>query len=79
MPSQQGPQFIDSVKTDAQGKFEITKPIPPGGAGPLLLQAVYGGVQYNQMLPPRERHHRRPDPLSLNPPRNRATLKWISA
>jgi hypothetical protein len=51
-PSQQGPQFIDSVKTDAQGKFQITKEIPAGGAGPLLLQAVYGGVQYNKMLPP---------------------------
>jgi len=51
-PTQQGPQFIDSVKTDAQGKFQITKEVPAGGAGPLLLQAVYGGVQYNKMLPP---------------------------
>lgn len=51
-PSAQGPQFIDSVKTDPQGHFQITKEIPAGGAGPLLLQAVYGGVQYNQMLPP---------------------------
>lgn len=51
-PTQQGPQFIDSVKTDAQGKFSITKEIPAGGAGPLLLQAVYAGVQYNKTLPP---------------------------
>jgi hypothetical protein len=51
-PTNQGPQFIDSVKTDAQGKFQITKEVPAGGAGPLLLQAVYGGVQYNKMLPP---------------------------
>jgi hypothetical protein len=51
-PTQQGPQFIDSVKTDAQGRFAITKEVPAGGAGPLLLQAVYGGVQYNKMLPP---------------------------
>jgi hypothetical protein len=51
-PTQQGPQFIDSVKTDSQGKFQITKEVPAGGAGPLLLQAVYGGVQYNRMLPP---------------------------
>ena len=51
-PTEQGPQFIDSVKTDAQGKFQITKEVPAGGAGPLLLQAVYGGVQYNKMLPP---------------------------
>ena len=51
-PTQQGPQFIDSVKTDAAGKFSITKEIPAGPPGPLLLQAVYGGVQYNKMLPP---------------------------
>jgi hypothetical protein len=51
-PTSQGPQFIDSVKTDTAGKFQITKEVPAGGAGPLLLQAVYGGVQYNQMLPP---------------------------
>jgi len=51
-PTQQGPQFIDSVKTDADGKFVITKDIPAGGAGPLLLQAVYAGVQYNKTLPP---------------------------
>jgi hypothetical protein len=52
-PTQQGPQFIDSVKTDAAGKFTITKEVPPGSPpGPLLLQAVYDGVQYNQMLRP---------------------------
>ncbi|HVW07538.1 MAG TPA: carboxypeptidase-like regulatory domain-containing protein, partial [Bryobacteraceae bacterium] len=51
-PTSQGPQFIDSVKTDAAGKFTITKEVPAGGAGPLLLQATYAGVQYNQMLPP---------------------------
>ncbi len=51
-PTQQGPQFIESVKTDADGKFVITKEIPAGGAGPLLLQAVYAGVQYNKTLPP---------------------------
>ena len=51
-PTQQGPQFIDSVKTDAAGRFAITKEVPAGGAGPLLLQAVYGDVQYNKMLPP---------------------------
>lgn len=51
-PTNQGPQFIESVKTDAAGKFSITKEVPAGGAGPLLLQAVYAGVQYNKMLPP---------------------------
>jgi len=51
-PTNQGPQFIDSVKTDAAGKFSITKEVPAGGPGPLLLQATYAGVQYNKMLPP---------------------------
>jgi hypothetical protein len=51
--SQQGPQFLNSVKTDAQGKFTFTEDVAPGrGGGPLLLQAVYGGVQYNKMLTP---------------------------
>ncbi|HEU5022132.1 MAG TPA: carboxypeptidase-like regulatory domain-containing protein [Bryobacteraceae bacterium] len=51
-PTSQGPQFIDSVKTDAAGKFSITKEIPNAGGGPLLLQATYAGVQYNKMLTP---------------------------
>jgi len=51
-PTNQGPQFIDSVKTDAAGKFSITKEVPAGQPGPLLLQATYAGVQYNKMLPP---------------------------
>lgn len=51
--SQQGPQFLNSVKSDAQGKFVFTEDVAPGrGGGPLLLQAVFGGVQYNKMLPP---------------------------
>lgn len=51
--SQAGPQFLNSVKTDAQGKFTFTDDVAPGrGGGPLLLQAVFGGVQYNKMLPP---------------------------
>jgi hypothetical protein len=51
-PSSQGPQFIESVKTDAQGKFAINKELPSAAPGPLMLQAVYGGVQYTTMLPP---------------------------
>lgn len=51
-PSSQGPQFIESVKTDAEGKFAITKELPSAAPGPLMLQAVYGGVQYTAMLPP---------------------------
>jgi hypothetical protein len=51
--SQAGPQFINSVKTDGQGKFVFTDDVSPGkGGGPLLLQAVYGGIQYNKMMPP---------------------------
>lgn len=49
----QGPQNLGSVKTDAQGKFAFTQDVQPGvGGGPLLLQAVYGGVQYNKTITP---------------------------
>jgi hypothetical protein len=49
----QGPQNLGSVKTDAQGKFVFTQNVQAGvGGGPLLLQAVYDGVQYNKTLPP---------------------------
>lgn len=49
----QGPQDLGSVKTDAQGKFVFTQDVQPGvGGGPLLLQAVYQGVQYNKTIPP---------------------------
>ncbi len=51
--SGQGPQNIGSVKTDAQGKFVFTQDVKPGqGGGPLLLQAVYAGVQYNKVVTP---------------------------
>jgi hypothetical protein len=51
--SNQGPQDLGSVKTDAAGKFLIDKDVQPGqGGGPLLLQAVYNGVQYNKVIPP---------------------------
>jgi hypothetical protein len=49
----QGPQNLGSIKTDAQGKFSFTQDVQPGvGGGPLLLQAVYGGVQYNKTITP---------------------------
>jgi hypothetical protein len=49
----QGPQFIASVKSGPDGKFLIDKDIQPGrGGGPLLIQAVYGGVQYNKVITP---------------------------
>jgi hypothetical protein len=49
----QGPQNLGSVKSDAQGKYAFTQDVQPGvGGGPLLLQAVYGGVQYNKTITP---------------------------
>lgn len=51
--SNQGPQDLGSVKSDAQGKFVFTQDVKPGqGGGPLLLQAVYNGVQYNKIVTP---------------------------
>ena len=51
--TQQGPQNLGSVKSDASGKFTFPQDVKPGqGGGPLLLQAVYGGVQYNMTIPP---------------------------
>jgi hypothetical protein len=43
-----GPETIESVKTNSDGKFSIDKEVP----GPRLLQAAFDGVTYNQMLPP---------------------------
>lgn len=49
----QGPQNLGSVKTDAAGKFAFTQDVQPGvGGGPLLLQAVFEGVQYNKTITP---------------------------
>ena len=49
--SNQGPVDLGSVKTDGEGKFRIDKDVQPGvGGGPLLLQAVYAGVQYNKVV-----------------------------
>lgn len=46
--TQEGPQLVESVKSDAQGRFQFTKEFQ----GPRLIQAVYGGVVYNRMIPP---------------------------
>jgi hypothetical protein len=49
----QGPQNLGSVKSDVQGKFAFAQDVQPGvGGGPLLLQAVYDGVQYNKTITP---------------------------
>lgn len=43
-----GPQMVDSVKSDAEGKFAFAKEFQ----GPRLVQAAYAGVTYNKMIPP---------------------------
>jgi hypothetical protein len=48
-PTQQGMQNLGTVKSDAQGKFRFDKDAP---GGPQLLQTIYKGVIYNQMIPP---------------------------
>lgn len=45
---QNGPESLESVKTDAEGKFVLATDIP----GPRLIQAAFDGVTYNHMVPP---------------------------
>ena len=48
-PGEGGMQQLGTAKTDAQGHFHFDK----GGEGrPNLLQAIYSGVLYTQMVPP---------------------------
>jgi hypothetical protein len=47
-PGQGGMQQLGTAKTDAQGNFHFDK----SPEGPKLLQAIYGGVLYTQMIPP---------------------------
>ena len=44
-----GPEVLDSVKSGADGKFNIDKQLPPG---PGMIQTAFDGVTYNHMLPP---------------------------
>src|SRR5260370_18392600 len=46
--SENGLGSVESVKSDAQGKFRIDQNLQ----GPRLLQSAYDGVTYNHMLPP---------------------------
>jgi hypothetical protein len=48
LASANGPEALESVKSDSSGKFSIDKEVP----GPRMLQAAYDGVTYNQVLPP---------------------------
>ena len=47
---QGGMQPVENTKTDAQGHFEFTH--PQIGAGPMLVRAVYRGVNYHEPIPP---------------------------
>ncbi|HZU28911.1 MAG TPA: hypothetical protein VFA04_25530 [Bryobacteraceae bacterium] len=47
-PGQGGMQQLGTAKTDAQGNFHFDK----SPEGPKLLQAIYAGVLYTQMIPP---------------------------
>ncbi len=46
--TQNGPESIESVKSDAEGKFRIDQNVQ----GPRLIETAYDGVTYNKMLPP---------------------------
>jgi hypothetical protein len=48
-PGAGGMETIGSIKSDADGKFKFDKDFPPG---PALVQAIYQGVLYTQVLPP---------------------------
>ncbi len=47
---QGGMQPVENTKTDAQGHFEFTH--PQIGASPMLVRAVYRGVNYHEPIPP---------------------------
>jgi hypothetical protein len=46
--SANGPEALESVKSDPSGKFSIDKEAP----GPRMLQAAFDGVTYSQVLTP---------------------------
>lgn len=50
---QAGPEQIESVKSGADGKYHISQDVT--GPGPRLVQAAYGDVTYNHILPPGSR------------------------
>ncbi len=47
---QAGPEQIESVKSGADGRYHISQ--DAAGPGPRLVQAAYGDVTYNHILPP---------------------------
>ncbi|MBI3698798.1 MAG: hypothetical protein HY238_28665 [Acidobacteria bacterium] len=57
MKLEQGMMPVGSTRTDASGKFRFVQSVAgsDGQPAPVLLQAVYEGVTYNQMVPPGRR------------------------
>jgi 5-hydroxyisourate hydrolase-like protein (transthyretin family) len=47
--TENGPESLESVKSDPAGKFVINQTV---AGGPHLIQTAYQGVTYNRMLPP---------------------------
>ncbi len=47
--SQNGPELLDSAKSDANGHFSINKTLE---MGPHLIEVQHGGITYNTMVPP---------------------------
>ena len=47
--SKDGPESLESVKSDEDGKFNIDKPVT---GGPHMIQAAFDGVLYTKMLTP---------------------------
>jgi hypothetical protein len=48
LASANGPEALETVKSDASGKFAMTKEVP----GPRMIQAAFDGVTYSQVLTP---------------------------
>jgi hypothetical protein len=48
LASANGPEALETVKSDASGRFTMTQEV----AGPRMIQAAFDGVTYSQVLPP---------------------------
>jgi len=50
MGNQNGLELVDQAKSDAQGKFTVSKDLP----GMLLIRTAFGGITYNHRLSPND-------------------------
>jgi hypothetical protein len=48
LASANGPEALETVKSDASGKFSMTKEVP----GPRMIQAAFDGVTYSTVITP---------------------------